>query len=301
LDRIDQTDRSPRDGMPDTMSYWNSFAGSFRALGPPLRPSTEDIRSMEEAASAWAAGHPGQRLRALLLGVTPEIAGMRWPEPSSLMAVDNSVAMAKAVWPGNIPGRRWVVCGDWHALPREKLSCDIVVGDGSINCLPYPDGYRALAAGVHGVLRDDGFFVLRCYLRPELQESPEDVVERMGEFPSFHHFKFCLLMAMQPGVREGIAVHRVHQFWASLEVEEEALAARAGWERPAIRTIEFYRGTNTVHTFPTLGELRAVLLEFFDEISLTRPYYPLGERCPTLVLKPLPGKCRYRGERGGSR
>lgn len=256
---------------------------------------------MEEAAFAWAAGHPGQRLRALLLGVTPDVVGMRWPEPTALLAVDNSVAMARAVWPGNIPGRRWVVCADWQALPRGESSCDLVVGDGSINCLRYPEGFRRLAAGLHGVLSDDGLFVLRCYLQPDLQESPQDVVDRIADIPSFHHFKFCLLMAMQPGVREGIAVHRVHQFWTSLKPEEEALAARTGWERAAIRTIELYRGANTVHTFPTLGELRTVLLEFFDEMSLTTPSYPLGDRCPTLVLKPLPRTSRRRGARGGSR
>ena len=282
------------------MSYWNSFADSFRALGPPLRPSAEDIGSMEEAAYAWAAAHPGRPLHALLLGVTPGIAEMRWPDRTSLMAVDSSPAMTRAVWPGNISGKRWVVCGDWHALPRAERSCDFVVGDGSINCLSYPDGYRALAAGVHRVLRDDGLFVLRCYLRPELQESPEDVVARTAAFPSFHHFKFSLLMAMQRCVCEGIAVDRVHRFWAGLKLEEESLAARTGWEKSAIRTIEFYRGTNTVHTFPSLAELRAMLLEFFDEISLTRPSYPLGKRCPTLVLKPLAGKCRRRSERGGS-
>jgi SAM-dependent methyltransferase len=283
------------------MSYWNSFADSFRALGQPLRPSREDIRSMEDAASAWTAGHPGRRLEALLLGVTPEIAAMRWPELVSLMAVDSSPAMLKAVWPGNVPEKKWAVCGDWHALPRRELSCDFVVGDGSINCLRYPDGYRALIAGVHRTLRDDGVFVLRCYLRPELQESPEQVVARIGEFPTFHHFKFCLLMAMQPDVREGVAVDRVHRFWAGLKLEEETLAVRDGWGPLDTRTIEFYRGTNTVHTFPTLEELRAVLLECFEEVSQMMPTYPLGERCPTLVLKPLPGICRCRGEGGGRR
>lgn len=256
---------------------------------------------MEEAASGWAAGHPGRPLDALLLGVTPEIARMRWPERSSLMAVDSSMAMVRAVWPGNVAGRRWAVRADWHALPREKFSCDVVVGDGSINCVAYPCGYRALAAGVGSVLRDDGLFVLRCYLRPEPQERPEDVAARMAQFPSFHHFKFSLLMALQRGVREGIPVDRVYRFWAGLKVAEEGLATRAGWEMAAIRTIDFYRGSTTVHTFPTLEELRAVLLEYFEEISLATPAYPMGERCPTLVLKPLPGKCRYPGGHGGGR
>ena len=282
------------------MSYWNSFADSFRALGQPLRPSADDIRSLEGAASAWAAGHPGQRLDALLLGVTPEIAGMQWPAAASLVAVDSSLAMIRCVWPGTGMEGKWAVCGDWHSLPRREGSCDLVAGDGSFNCLRYPSGYRALAAGVHTALREDGVFVLRCYLRPELQESPEQVAARITEFPSFHHFKFCLLMAMQRDVREGIAVDRVYQFWEGLKPDAAALAERAGWGSQDVGTIEFYRGTRTVHTFPTLLELRAVLRECFEEVSLTVPTYPLGERCPTLVLKPLRGACSCRGVDGGS-
>jgi SAM-dependent methyltransferase len=274
------------DQTAEALSYWNSFADSFRALGPPLRPSPQDIQAIEQAASVWVAGHPGRGLQALLLGVTPELANMAWPELCTVFAVDSSLAMARAVWPGNIPLRRVVACGNWLALPRADGSCDLVAGDGSINCLSYPEGYRSLAAEVHRVLKGDGVFLLRCYLRPERQERPEELVRRILEFPSFHHFKFSLLTAMQADVREGIAVRRVHQFWTSRQMDGTALPDRPGWEKQAVRTIEFYRGTATVHTFPSLAELRAVLSEYFEEASLTRPSYPMGDRCPTLVLKP---------------
>ena len=127
-------------------SYWHSLASSYPALRWPLRPSGEDIRVMEETVATWAARHSQVELRALLLGVTPEIADMRWPAASSLTAVDGSAAMARAVWPGNIPRKRRVVCGNWLALPLRESCCSVVIGDGSMNCLPYPDGYRQLAA-----------------------------------------------------------------------------------------------------------------------------------------------------------
>jgi SAM-dependent methyltransferase len=161
-----------------------------------------------------------------------------------------------------------------------------VIGDGSVNCVRYDD-FRGVASEVRRLLRDDGVFVLRCYVQPAVQERPEDVFADMfcAAIPSFHHFKFRLLMAMQQSAREGIPVNDVYQFWASRNVDLELLISRTGWERSAIEMMELYRGQYTVHTFPTLPEWRSVLHEFFDEVCLSTPSYNLGECCPTLVLR----------------
>jgi hypothetical protein len=284
-------------------SYWDDFAESFAALGPPLRPSSEDIRSFEDAVAKWTANHPYDWLRALLLGVTPELARMRWPDASSLIAVDNSLAMARAVWPGNVAKKRWAVCGDWLALPRPESSCHVVVGDGSINCLRFPDGFRALANKVRCTLSDDGILALRCYVRPAIQERPDEVFADIfrSTIPSFHHFKFRLLMAMQPSTEQGVAVNDVYKKWASGRIDEDSLIARTGWEKRAIRTIKFYRDKETVHTFPTLAELRSVLVEFFDEVSCSIPSYHLGDRCPLFVLKPKSSRLRSLSLNGAAR
>src|ERR1700691_4807012 len=83
--------------------YWNHFAAVYRAFGLPLVPTQKDLRFMEGAVEGWAYSHPGENLRALLLGVTPGIAGMQWPEGSLLVAIDRSIGMVRDVWPGNIP------------------------------------------------------------------------------------------------------------------------------------------------------------------------------------------------------
>jgi hypothetical protein len=59
-----------------------------------------------------------------------------------------------------------------------------------------------------------------------------------------------------------------------------------GWEPDVVETIGLYRGARTVHTFPMLDELRALMEEWFDEIGFSIPSYPLGERCPTIVWIP---------------
>jgi hypothetical protein len=213
---------------------------------------------------------------------------MRWPEASFLMAVDQSLPMAQAVWPGNVPDRRWAVCGDWLALPQRDSSCKVVIGDGSVNSLRYPDGLRALAEKIQGVLRDDGILVLRCFVQSATKELPEQIFSDMlqSKIQSFHHFKFRLLMAMQPSTEKGVALHEVYRKWAKSNIDQQRLMSRTGWEKCAIETIEVYRDQEMIYTFPTLAELRAVLLEFFDEVSVSMPAYHLGERCPRLVLTP---------------
>jgi hypothetical protein len=268
--------------------YWDNFARKYAAVGAPLRPSRDDVRFAEETAAAWKASHPDQRLRALLLGVTPDIGNMRWPEASSLLAVDASMGMARAVWPGNIPQKRWAVCGDWLALPVRDSSCDVVMGDGSGTCVRYPDGFRALAASISRVLSAEGLLMLRCFVQPDARECPEDVFRDLFRtaIPSFHHFKFRLLMALQPCSQQGIAVNDLYRFWRDRKVDRDVLASRQGWEKQAIETIELHNGPNTVHTFPTLNEVRSVLQDFFEEVSISIPAYELGERCPTLTLRP---------------
>jgi SAM-dependent methyltransferase len=271
-------------------SYWHNLASSYPELRWPLRPSSEDVRFMEAEVAAWAAAHSKSRLHMLLLGVTPEIADMQVPAGSSLTAVDSSMAMVRAVWPGSIPRKRQASCGNWLALPIQDSSCSVAIGDGSMNCLPYPDGYRQLAAEVCRVLSDDGILILRCYIQPAVQERPDDVWADIFRepIPSFHHFKFRLLMAMQQCPQAGIAVDEVYRYWARRNLDTGLLTSRAGWEQSAIDTIELYRDSATVHTFPTLVEYQSVLDEFFDEISLTSTPCNLGERCPILVLKPRP-------------
>lgn len=243
---------------------------------------------MERTTKEWAVAHPGETVRALLLGVTPEIAAMNWPEKSSLLAVDRSYSMARSVWPGNIAGLRSVVCGNWLALPRRASSCDVVIGDGSINSLEYPNGFQALAEAVAGVLRKDGNLILRCYLQCERPENRQTVFEdaRRGSIGSFHAFKMRLLMAMQESAESGVVVKDVHQAWMEENLDPRSLPTGEGWNSAAVKTIEFYRESNTAYSFPTLQQLRPALLAWFDEISVLWPRYELGERCPTLVLRP---------------
>lgn len=243
---------------------------------------------MQRAITGWAALHPGECLDALLLGVTPEIAEMQWPEHSSLTAVDKSLPMVSRVWPGNVPGRRSVVCGNWLTLPRRESSCHIAAGDGSFNCLAYPLEFRAVAEGIAAALHEGGILILRCYLQNDVPESPEQVYADLsrGAIGSFHALKLRLLMALQKNLQEGVAVRDAYRSWTARHLDPESLPSGQGWQNSAIETIEYYKDSGTVYAFPTLVGMRALLGEFFEEVSLFTPSYELGDRCPTLVLRP---------------
>jgi hypothetical protein len=218
---------------------------------------------------------------------------MRWPQPSTLAAVDGSLEMVRQVWPGNVAGVRGAFCGDWLALPLRDHSCHMVIGDGSLNCLGlgYPEGFRKAAESMIRVLDSAGILVLRTYLQSDVRERPEDVFESIFHppHPTFHEFKFRLLMAVQQNSREGLVVNEVHRFWASLNVDPAELAARTGWDQTAIETMELYRGSPTVFVFPTRRELDSVFSEFFDEVSISTATSEVGKRCPIMVLRPRRG------------
>ena len=239
---------------------------------------------MEGAVAGWVAEHIGKGPRALLLGATPEIAEMHWPESSSLTAVDNSLPMLQARWPGNVPGKRRAVCGNWLALPYRAFSFDVAIGDGSINCLKYPGEMRALAETISRVLRDDGILVLRSYVQSDKQESPQEVyADSVG---CFNALKLRLLMAVQQSSQEGVALKDVYISWMKRSLDAQSSPLGAGWRKPGVEMIELYRDSNTMYAFPTLPELRRVLYEFFEEISIAIPSYEMGNRCPILLLKP---------------
>jgi hypothetical protein len=168
------------------------------------------------------------------------------------------------------------------SLPFENSSVEVVVGDGSANCLCYGQLHR-LARSIRDVLTESGRFVLRCYTRPEAPESLGDILDDVGTpgLPSFHHLKLRLLMALQPDTESGVRVRDVYEAW-----RENRRSMMNGWDPATVATIECYRDSDTLYSFPTLAELRSVLAECFDEIAVNVPRYTLGERCPTLVLAP---------------
>jgi SAM-dependent methyltransferase len=266
-------------------ALWERQVAAWKLLGPPLRPSPEDVAEYENTVLDWSRkyGPP----RGLILGATPELARLPWPSRASVLAVDRSPAMIERVWPGYPKPGQGGLCGDWLNLPLPDHSRDLVLGDGPFTQLPYPAGYQSVARSIRRVLSDNGAVTIRFFIKPDMAESPEQVMADLwgGRIRSFHIFKWRLAMALQEQVEQGVQLQTIWSYWVDT-VNPDELADRLGWQPEVISTMENYRGLAVGYTFPTLGELWEVLRPVFVESQYRVPKYDLGERCPILTFRP---------------
>lgn len=269
---------------------WSSHARQWRLLGSPLRPVAADVGAVLAEVRAWQGEHGGRGPRVVLLGVTPELATMPWPPGTSLVAVDRSAPMIEAVFPKEgLPQHARAECADWRALPLDDGSVDLVVGDGCFSVFGFPGETRDFAREARRVLRADGRFVIRVFAAPDARESLGAIARDLGagKIGSFHALKWRLAMALHPSPEAGVTLSHVHAACGDLRPLLADLASTPGFEPDVTATIEAYRGSSVAYTFPTVARLEEALAGTFALGARVPKSYELGERCPTLVLRPL--------------
>lgn len=273
--------------MTITSPRWDNYARDWHLVAAPLRPSAEDLAIYERAIGGWQAGH-ARPARALLLGVTPEIATMRWPSGTQLLAVDRSGGMIEHVWPAGTAPHGAAVRGDWLKLPLRDASRDVAVGDNPFTRHRYPQGHREMLASLRRVVSPDGLLVLRYFCAPDEPERASQVFADLhaGRIGNFHIFKWRLAMALQPSLDEGVPWGAVWDAWHAEVRDPEGLMRTRGWPIELLRTIEVNRGSADRVTFPTYAEVQAVLGEAFEPVQRIVPRYELGERCPIVIARP---------------
>jgi SAM-dependent methyltransferase len=269
--------------------HWSRVSRLWSLIGPPLRPSPEDVAVAESIARAWRDAHPTGPLDALILGVTPELATVGWPLGTKLVAIDASEVMVGAIWPseGAPPDSRARV-GDWRELEMPDASVDVAAGDGSLTVLEHPADYRTVLRELRRVLRPDARLVLRVYARPEVREEVTEVADALwsGRVGSVSALKWRLAMAVQKPDERNVAVSDVWQAFCAICPDRSRLLEQLDWSPESLATIDPYRESAARYSFPTLAEVRSLLAGDFVELGCHVPRYELGERCPTLVLTP---------------
>jgi len=271
------------------VSPWSRHARQWSQVGSPLRPVEEDCRlywrEVGDVVEAVAAP------RALVLGVTPELALLPWPRQSHLTAVDQSQDMIDRVWPRRAlrcTGK--AVCSTWNDMPLDDASVDVMVGDGSLSVLPSGRDYPAMIAEIHRVLRPGGQLALRCFVHPDENEPIDQVFTDLddGRIGSMHALKWRIAMVLQKSLTDGVVVSDIRDCFMSHLRDREAAAQRLGWPIEAINTIDAYAGSMVSYTFPTLGEITAAVAGRFEVTGVAHPSYELGDRCPVIGFKRLP-------------
>jgi SAM-dependent methyltransferase len=271
------------------VDVWDRHLRTWELVGPPLRPGEQDRERFDAAVVGWSQQHGAPR--ALVLGATPELARLRWPVRTHLIAVDHNDAMIQRMWPGYPGPLQGGVKGDWLQLPLKNGSRDLVLGDGVFNLMDFPAGHRKLLRAIRRVLSDQGLCVIRCFTKPEKSETPRQVLEDLwgGRIGNFHVFKWRLAMALHGRVEQGVRLKDIWDYW-SKSVDPHELAERLSWQAEVIATIDNYRGLEERYAFATLREIKSLTREAFVEVQCQFPTYELGERCPILTLRPRQGK-----------
>lgn len=267
---------------------WDKNSLQWKRIGPPLRPCGQDMDLLQRLIGEKFAGAGSTSPLVLLLGVTPEIAMMRRPPETRLLALDHHWGMIKNVWPGSQVAGATAVCANWTRMPVADGACDVAVGDGCFSMLGYPEGYEAVTRELRRVLRRDGLFAMRAFIRPEKPEPVATVFDNLqtGGIGNFHVFKWRLNMALHGDLAAGVRLADVWNVWHEAVPEPAALAAKLNWPLETIRTIDTYREGDICYTYPTLEELRHVVSDHFSEAACLYPAYELGDRCPTLLFTP---------------
>ena len=68
--------------------------------------------------------------------------------------------------------------------------------------------------------------------------------------------------------------------------DRRALAAATGWERENIDTIDAYKDSSDIYSFPTREELLTVIPNAFVNVRfLSSGDYDLAERCPIVAME----------------
>jgi SAM-dependent methyltransferase len=263
--------------MAANTTHWNEYHRRWSRIKPPLRPDADVV-------GAFAHALTGHNDRVLLLGVTKELADIG----VHVTAIDRSASMIANIWPGDTQTRR-ALRGDWLMLPFEENQFTAVIADGSLSALGYPADYRKLLTQLERVLMPGSVFACRLFLTPDNVESVETVKAHAlaGEIASFHAFKWRLAMAMVQETRNpNIAVAAILERFDALFPDRTALSQASGWGNADIETIDVYKNSPGVYSFPTLSQLRETIPETFRGVRIQPAgKYPLAERCPLIIME----------------
>lgn len=283
---INVLDRASDQAPPAT--HWDTIAQSYFALGSPLMPCAEDTAAMTHFIMQTNAAMGKRGVNALMWGVTPAIANLQWPTGSHLLAVDRSTEMLDQVWPGDIPAQRTSKRAEWLEPKVTPQAYDVVIGDGSFNCLVYPNQYQQLAAITHRALQPDGTLIVRFFVKPTQPETVHTVFDALmsGQIGSIHAFKWRLFMAVLGEHATNIAVRAVREAWRQANIDHAELLRVTGWPATVLKNFDHYEYSDACYSFPSLTQVQESLSGLFDMHQVYTPTYELGERCPIVAFRP---------------
>lgn len=270
----------------EPLDVWEKQRKQWGLLSSPLRPTKEDVRIYNHEISTWV-GPQDKALTALILGVTPELPALHWPQGSTVYGLDRSMSMIHSIWPRQVAHASGCIAMDWLAVPLAPGCADMILGDGSFSLVSWPDGYINMLGIIEGLLKPGGRLLVRFFTRSGPDEDCDIVFDDLmnGRIGSFHAFKWRLAMAIQGANPDGVVVSDIWKVWHSKGITDEQVASRNNWPIEVVGTINAYRDAGQVLTFPQQKKLRELLARRMNIKSFQLPEYELGERCPIIAME----------------
>ncbi len=268
--------------------HWSAHARQWKYVKPPLRPGVADVQVVQRMVSEHSRAETSESLQALLLGVTPEFVQMDWPFNTRLRTVDRNQEMIDTVCPRNTHFEVESIRGDWVDLPVGCQFADCVLGDGCFTVVDSHEAQREVCHQVRRVLKPTGCFVIRLFVQPQVRETVDQVFEALLALSigNFHIFKWRLAMALQAEQAQSVSVHQIWQSWHDRGICAHELSSKTHWPLEEIRTIDVYRESTARYSFSSLTQMRTLFSEQFEELECHVPTYEMGDRCPTLLMRP---------------
>ena len=269
--------------MSGERAHWPGIAQSWHLVGPPLRPSPEEIALFGRSVMRCAQGE--QNVQALILGVTPELFLLRWPDATVIRALDTSAEMISTVWQGP---KGSAVLGSWTAAPIADASQHVIVCDGGFGMLSYAHGQRALLDEVRRMLTPGGVFIVRLFAPAGLTGSLADISADLdaGSIASLDALKLRLWGALQSnpstGVRPREVVARIEEMAGGLD----HLVSDLGWSSDHVATLQLHRRSNAVYHLTDADGVNAMAESSgLEPLTVESAGSAFGNCCPVVSLR----------------
>ncbi len=262
---------------------WKQTHLSALRVRPPWSPTDEDLAFVGAITKPVLnrTAHP----TVLVLGVTPRLVHMDWPAGTEIVAVDSSPGMIASTFQPHPNLASRAICAPWSDIPIDDASMDTIVGDGSLNSLSALADYAGVFGEAARILKATGVLALRCFVRPDDVEAPEDVVTRArdGAFPTTAGFRFrlCLALARDDG---SVELGRLHATFNRLVPDRDALSRITGWPRADIDRVDVDTGSKVRFTFPTQVQFAQLCAPHFHIERMEHGSYTQSEQCPTILF-----------------
>lgn len=277
--------------MSISKDIWSKTQSMKYRGGFPLRPPAEAVESIFEIISNLIIKKKliVKDICMVLLGVTPELANLPWPNNIKLKAFDKNKDMIKNVWISPKKISSSVNQSLWQKMPLESGSVHFILGDGCTTQLSNRKAYKDFFKEQRRIIRNDGFLLLRCFLNTERKESNNQIIKSalQGRIQFFGSLKWRIAMALLSNHHTfSIKVKKIHSTFNTLFPFRNELVKSCHWDINLINTIDTYKNSDISYTFPSLKELKILIAPQFEIIKIYYPHYELTKRCPIILMKP---------------